>query len=212
MMLDEATVGWTTDKPLLNKVNINVDMDTRVALVGPNGAGKSTLVKTLMEQIDIIEGKRFLHRKARIGVFTQHHLDMLDQNLTSVEQLMKKFPDVPSERIRSHLGSFGISGPLAMKPIYLLSGGQKSRISFAIITWTSPHVLILDEPTNHLDFDAINALIVGLNNFEGGLLVVSHDQYFLSALCDRIYVVDDCKVQQFDGDIDDYRKMLLAKS
>jgi ATP-binding cassette subfamily F protein 3 len=100
-------------------------------------------------------------------------------------------------------------GNLALRPIYLLSGGQKSRVSFALITFEKPHILMLDEPTNHLDFDAINALIVALNNFEGGLVVVSHDQYFLSALCDRLYVVDGGAVQQFDGDIDDYRKHLL---
>lgn len=207
LRLDEAMVGWTT--PLLKKVNINIDMETRIALVGPNGAGKSTLVKTLIGNIDIIDGYRLIHGKVRVGVFTQHHMDMLDQRLSPVEQLARFHPDDTSERIRAHLGSFGISGNLALRPIYLLSGGQKSRVSFALITYDKPHILMLDEPTNHLDFDAINALIVALNNYEGGLVVVSHDQYFLSALCDRLYVVDDGRVIQFDGDIDDYRKNLL---
>ena len=94
--------------------------------------------------------------------------------------------------------------------MYLLSGGQKSRVSFAMITWCKPHILLLDEPTNHLDFDAINALIIALNNYEGGLVIVSHDQYFLSALCDRLYVVADSQVGQFDGDIEDYRKHVVA--
>ena len=120
------------------------------------------------------------------------------------------YPDETSEKLRQHLGSFGISGNLALRPMYLLSGGQKSRVAFAYCTWIKPHILLLDEPTNHLDFDAINALIVALNNYEGGLVVVSHDQYFLSALCDRLYVVSDGSVTQFDGDIDDYRKQLLA--
>jgi len=115
---------------------------------------------------------------------------MLDSKCSPVEQLMKVNPDETSEKVRAHLGSFGISGNLALRPIYLLSGGQKSRVSFAMITWDKPHILLLDEPTNHLDFDAINALIVALNNYEGGLVIVSHDQYFLSALCDRLYVVD----------------------
>ena len=96
--------------------------------------------------------------------------------------------------------------------MYLLSGGQKSRVSFAMITWDKPHILLLDEPTNHLDFDAINALIVALNNYEGGLVVVSHDRYFLSALCDRLYVVDQGQVQQFDGDIDEYTKSVQFNS
>ena len=210
MRLDEAVVGWTQAVPLLKKVNVNVDMETRIALVGPNGAGKSTLVKTLIGQIENLDGYRFIHGKLRIGVFTQHHMDMLDARLSAVEQLMKAHPDETSEKVRTHLGSFGINGNLALRPMYLLSGGQKSRVSFALITWNKPHILMLDEPTNHLDFDSINALIVALNNYEGGLVVVSHDQYFLSALCDRLYVVDSNGVNQFDGDIDDYRKYLLA--
>jgi ATP-binding cassette subfamily F protein 3 len=106
------------------------------------------------------------------------------------------------------LGSFGLSGNLALRPMYLLSGGQKSRVSFAMITFERPHVLMLDEPTNHLDYDAINALIVGLNNFEGGLVVVSHDEYFLNALCDKLYLVQDGQVKQYAGDLQDYRKMV----
>ena len=211
LRLDEAVVGWTADKPLLKKVNINVDMETRIALVGPNGVGKSTLLKTLIGQLNILDGYRFVHGKVRVGVFTQHHMDMLDSRLSAVEQMMRLNPDETAENIRKHLGSFGISGNLALRPMYLLSGGQKSRVSFALITWDKPHILLLDEPTNHLDFDAINALIVALNNYEGGLVIVSHDQYFLSALCDRLYVVDKATVSQFDGDIEDYRKHILAQ-
>jgi ATP-binding cassette, subfamily F, member 3 len=194
----------------MTKVNVMVDMETRVALVGPNGAGKSTLVKTMMGDIPELDGYRFIHNKMRIGVFTQHHTEMLDGKMTAVEQMSKCYPDETEENIRRHLGSFGISGKLALEPMYLLSGGQKSRISFALITWERPHVLMLDEPTNHLDFDAISALIVALNKYEGGLIVVSHDQYFLSALCDRLYVVDAGTVTKFDGDIADYRKSVLA--
>jgi len=206
LRLDEATCGWSKDVPLLSKVNINIDMETRIALVGPNGAGKSTLVKTLIKEINVLDGYSFIHGKLRVGVFTQHASDTLDQRLSATEQMMRMYPDETSEKLRQHLGSFGISGNLALRPMYLLSGGQKSRVAFAYCTWSKPHILLLDEPTNHLDFDAINALIVALNNYEGGLVVVSHDQYFLSALCDRLYVVSDGSVNQFDGDIDDYRK------
>lgn len=124
---------------------------------------------------------------------------------------MVRFTDVPAERFRAHLGSFGISNNLALRPMYLLSGGQKSRVSFAIITWERPHILMLDEPTNHLDFDAINALIVALNNFEGGLVVVSHDEYFINAVCDRLYIVEDNKVKSFNGDLKEYRKKVTRQ-
>lgn len=146
-----------------------------------------------------------------MGVFTQHHMDSLDLRLSAVEQMMQKYTDVHSDKFRAHLGSFGICGNMALRPMYLLSGGQKSRVSFAIITWEKPHILLLDEPTNHLDFDAINALIVALNNFEGGLVVVSHDEYFLSALCDRLYIVNKMKVKAFDGDLADYRKLVTSQ-
>lgn len=110
--------------------------------------------------------------------------------------MIAKFPTFkPVEALRAHLGSFGMTAELALRPMYLLSGGQKSRVSFAMITFEKPHVLMLDEPTNHLDYDAINALIVGLNNYGGGLVVVSHDEYFLNALCDRLYLVQDGKVK-----------------
>jgi ATP-binding cassette subfamily F protein 3 len=138
-------------------------------------------------------------------------MDKLDLRLSAVEQLMQKYPLESAEKFRSHLGSFGISGNMALRPMYLLSGGQKSRVSFAMITWEKPHILMLDEPTNHLDFDAINALIVALNNFEGGLVVVSHDEYFLNALCDRLYIVNKKKVKAFDGDLKDYRKQVTKQ-
>ena len=126
--------------------------------------------------------------------------------------MIKKYPDFkPVEGLRAHLGSFGLSGNLALRPMYLLSGGQKSRVSFAMITFERPHILMLDEPTNHLDYDAINALIIALNNFEGGLVVVSHDEYFLNALCDRLYLVQDGEVKHFKGDLMDYRKKVTKQ-
>lgn len=205
--MDECTIGYD-DKVILDKVNIHVDMETRICLVGPNGAGKSTLIKVLMGDLQVQHGKSFIHNRVRIGAFTQHHVDALDLKISPVEQLMREYTGIKPEQFRAHLGSFGISGPLALRPMYLLSGGQKSRVAFALISWTNPHVLLLDEPTNHLDFDAINALIVALQNFEGGIIVVSHDQYFLDNVCDRMYVVNNKRVKQFDGTMADYRKTL----
>ena len=198
MRLDEAKIGYENGPTILSGVNMNVDLETRIALIGPNGAGKSTVVKALCGKLDIKDGNRTLNGRCRVGMFTQHHTDSLDLKLSALEQMIAKFPDFkPVEALRAHLGSFGMSGQLALRPMYLLSGGQKSRVSFAMITFERPHVLMLDKPTNHLDYDAINALIVGLNNYEGGLVVVSHDEYFLNAVCDRLYLVENGKVAAY---------------
>ena len=123
MRLDEANIGYNTKLTILEKVNINVDLETRIALIGPNGAGKSTLVKALCGDLEMTDGYRFIHNRLRIGVFTQHHMDSLDLKMSAVEMMMSKHSDVPAEKFRSHLGSFGISNNLALRPIYLLSGG-----------------------------------------------------------------------------------------
>ena len=192
--LDEACIGWEPGNPVLTRVNINIDLDTRIALVGPNGAGKSTLVKALMGELELQDGYRFIHNRLRIGVFTQHHMDLLDLRLSAVEQMMQQYPEVPSEKFRAHLGSFGIGGNLALRPMYLLSGGQKSRVSFAMITWEKPHILMLDEPTNHLDLNAVIWLDNYLQQYKKTLLIVSHDQSFLDNVCTDIIHLDQCKL------------------
>jgi ATP-binding cassette subfamily F protein 3 len=115
--------------------------------------------------------------------------------------MSEKWPSEDPDLFRAHLSSFGLTSDLQFRAMYLMSGGQKSRVSFAMITWERPHILMLDEPTNHLDYDAINALIVGLNNFNGGLVIVSHDEYFLNAIVDRLYEVDNGKCMPFKGDL-----------
>ena len=153
-----------------------------------------------------------MHNRLRIGVFTQHHTESLDLKLSPLDQFIKKWPTFkPIEAFRAHLGAFGLTGEIALRPIYLLSGGQKSRVSFAMITFEKPHILILDEPTNHLDYDAINALILALNNFAGGLVVVSHDEYFINGVCDRLYLVENQAVKAFSGTIQDYRKKITKE-
>lgn len=131
--------------------------------------------------------------------------------MTALEFFHERFPLERAEALMRHLGSFGVTDKLALKPMALLSGGQKSRVSFALITFEAPQILLLDEPTNHLDYDAINALIESLQGYKGGLCVVSHDQYFLNALCDRISIVEDGKVNMYDGTINDYIKALRKK-
>lgn len=123
LRLDEAVIGYSREKIILDKVNMNLDLETRICLVGPNGAGKSTLLKALKGELPVIEGHSFIHNRVRIGTFTQHHIDSLDMRLSAVEQMMKEYPNVHNEKIRNHLGSFGIGGNLALRPMYLLSGG-----------------------------------------------------------------------------------------
>lgn len=118
------------------------------------------------------------------------------------------YPNIHSEKIRNHLGSFGLSGQLALRPMYLLSGGQKRRVVFAIVTWNNPHILLMDEPTNHLDIDSINALMIALNSFVGGIVIVSHDQYFVSSLCNQIYWVKNQRIKKFKGDFMEYKEYI----
>jgi ATP-binding cassette subfamily F protein 3 len=141
-------------------------------------------------------------------MFTQHHIDQLDLDLSPVEQIALIEPNMANEAIRSHLGSFGITGNLALRPNYLLSGGQKTRVALAALVLRQPHILLMDEPTNHLDIDAVNALAIALNSFNGGLVIVSHDQHFVESVCGQIYVVNHGKCSLFKGNFNDYRKFV----
>jgi ATP-binding cassette subfamily F protein 3 len=138
LRITDGRIGYSKEEPIMRKVNIEIDMETRIAFVGPNGAGKSTLLKTLIGKIDMLDGNRIINGKVKVGVFTQHHMDMLDPRMTALETFHQKWPKARSEELRRHLGSFGISDQLALKPMTLLSGGQKSRVSFSLICFEQP--------------------------------------------------------------------------
>ena len=184
LRLDNVDLGYN-GKVVVEKINLSVDMSSRIALVGANGCGKT-----------------------RLGLFKQHHVDQLDLELSPLEELQKYYPNLETEKIRGHLSQFGISGNLSLRPNYLLSGGQKSRVALALIMLNNPQILLMDEPTNHLDLDAINALVVALSSYEGGLLIVSHDQNFVEQVCTQIYMIENKKLQQFRGNFNDYRTHL----
>ena len=139
--------------------------------------------------------------------FTQHHVNTLDLSATAVEFLARSFPGATPEAVRAHLGSFGVSGDLALQRMKTLSGGQKSRVAFALLTWKKPHVLLLDEPSNNLDVETIDAVIVALGNFGGAVVLVSHDQHFVESVCDEIFVVSHGAVRKFKGTFKDYRRV-----
>eukprot|EP00918_Siedleckia_nematoides_P064008 GHVU01139237.1.p1 GENE.GHVU01139237.1~~GHVU01139237.1.p1 ORF type:complete len:497 (-),score=150.63 GHVU01139237.1:404-1894(-) len=201
---------------LLKDVNISLTMDSRVAICGLNGSGKSTLMKLMAGELDPQEGFVNRHNKLRIGYFTQHHVDTLDLTLNAVQQLQKSFPsaDLGEEACRNYFGKFGISGLLALEPLYVLSGGQKSRVAIALMAFNTPHMLLLDEPTNHLDLEAAQALIAALAAYEGGVVIVSHDAHLISCVVDDVWHVDGRKhsCTQFKGDFDVYKKKELGRS
>ena len=207
----DAEFGYKAGQYLFKDVNFSLDDNSRIVLVGANGAGKSTFINMCLGKLEPVSGQVIRNQKIRVGHFAQHHLEHLTPQLTSVEFMRSKFPHVDDQQIRAHLGSLGLSGDKALQPIYTLSGGQKSRLVLSWITFTKPHLLMLDEPTNHLDIDTVNALLQALLEFKGGLLVVSHDEHFITSLCDDIFVCADGKLEKFEGDFLEYKATIVKK-
>jgi ATP-binding cassette subfamily F protein 3 len=211
LKLENVNLGYKKGVNILKNTDFNLDMASRVAIVGPNGAGKTTLLKAVTGELEVLSGKAFRHSKLKLAMFTQHHMDQLNPEYTPIEQIASMYSDVSTDRIRSHLASFGISGNLMLRPNYLLSGGQKTRVAFAALVYSTPQIILMDEPTNHLDIDAVNALALALNNYSGGICIVSHDQHFVESVCDKIYVVQNERVTHFKGNFGDYKKYLKKK-
>ncbi|XP_053314984.1 ATP-binding cassette sub-family F member 3 [Spea bombifrons] len=208
LQLDEVDFWYSPDRPIFKKFSVSADLDSRICVVGENGAGKSTMLKLLMGELSPVQGIRHAHRNLKIGYFSQHHVDQLDLNFSAVELLAKRFPGKTEEEYRHQLGSYGISGELAVRPVASLSGGQKSRVAFAQMTILCPNFYILDEPTNHLDMETIEALGRALNKFRGGLILVSHDERFIRIVCKELWVCENGGVTRIDGGFDEYRDIL----
>lgn len=205
LSLLDVEFGYEPDNLLLQDVNCMVDMQSRVAVLGANGVGKSTLIKLMLKELQPLKGQINQNHTARWATFAQHHMSQLDLGLTPLEQLRSLWPRAHPQIIRRHLGTFGITGSLATQKIRFLSGGQKSRVAFSIITWKKPHVILMDEPTNHLDLETIDALCDAAKNFKGGLVVVSHDQHFLTQVGTEFWGVSDKKVVRFHS-LEDAKK------
>ncbi|XP_062146458.1 ABC transporter F family member 3 [Alnus glutinosa] len=206
----DASFGYPGGPLLFQNLNFGIDLDSRIAMVGPNGIGKSTILKLIAGELQPSSGTVFRSAKVRIAVFSQHHVDGLDLSSNPLLYMMRCFPGVPEQKLRAHLGSFGVTGNLALQPMYTLSGGQKSRVAFAKITFKKPHIILLDEPSNHLDLDAVEALIQGLALFQGGILMVSHDEHLISGSVDELWAVSHGKVTPFHGTFQDYKKILQS--
>jgi ATP-binding cassette subfamily F protein 3 len=189
---------------------LRLDPDDRVALLGKNGNGKSTLAKLLAEKLAPMAGEIVRARKLVPGYFAQHQLEELDGSVTPIETLSALRPKLRLEQVRTQLGGFGFSADKQLTKVANLSGGERARLMLALATLDRPNLLILDEPTNHLDIDARAQLLDALNDFEGAVVLVSHDRRLIEATADRLMLVANGTVAPFDGDLDDYRRFLLS--
>lgn len=202
-----ADIGYGS-KIILNKVELAIRAETRIGLLGPNGAGKSSLVKTLAGSLPLITGDRTNGEHFKLGYFAQHQLEALDINASAALHIQRLSPMAREQEIRDFLGSFDFHGDRAFEPITHFSGGEKARLALAIIAWEKPNVLLLDEPTNHLDLEMRHALTMALQEFEGAVIVVSHDRHLLRNTVNEFLLVADGKVSEFDGDLEDYYKWM----
>ncbi|KAF9145250.1 hypothetical protein BGX30_009831 [Mortierella sp. GBA39] len=198
---------------LYRGVDLGIDMDSRVALVGPNGAGKSTLLKLMTGELTATEGRIQRHMQLKLGKYNQHSADQLEMDLSPIDYLRKKFPEMQQDidYWRQQIGRYGLTGSHQTSPIGHLSDGLKTRLVFAELALSRPHMLLLDEPTNHLDMESIDSLADAIKNFSGGVVLVSHDFRLLKEVADQIIVVDK-GVSVFDGTIAEYKKILQKKS
>ncbi|HTK85645.1 MAG TPA: ABC-F family ATP-binding cassette domain-containing protein [Patescibacteria group bacterium] len=211
--INKADVGYTEGRPVLRRIHENIDRDDRIALLGANGNGKSTLIKLIAGKLGVMKGEIFRSGKLRIGYFSQHQTEELNLDSTPYEEMReimrKQNPDVKEPVVRAKLGAFGFSKTLADNKIGALSGGEKARLLFAFMSFDAPHLLLLDEPTNHLDIDAREALVQALNDYEGAIVIVSHDPTMVERVADRLWLVKDGTCMDFDGDLEDYRKFTI---
>jgi len=208
--LERVNVGYD-GKAVLKNVTLSLDNDDRVALLGANGNGKSTFIKLLAGALTPISGEVVKSSKLRIGYFSQDLTDELDLAMSPVAAIASKRPEDTPEAVRRHLGFFGFSRDMALGTIGQLSGGERARLLFAQIALAKPHILLLDEPTNHLDMVSREALIQAINGFPGAVVLVSHDPHLIELTVDRFWLVADNRVRTFDGDMADYRSLLLSQ-
>ena len=210
ILLEDAAAGYAPDTPVLSRLNLRIDPDDRIALVGRNGNGKTTLARLLAGQLAPMKGNITASGKLTAGYFAQHQIEELVPDETPLQHMARLLPDEKPGALRTHLGRFGFSGDKANIAVRQLSGGERARLSLALITRNAPHILILDEPTNHLDVDAREALVQALAEFGGAVVVVSHDRHLLGLIADRLVLVADGTAYEFDGSLDDYRDQVLG--
>src|SRR6201991_900350 len=208
--VDGASVGYEPGKPILGGVTLRIDADDRIALLGANGNGKSTLVKLIAGRLAPFSGQVTRADKLSVGYFAQHQLDELDLEGSTYDHIRRLMGDAPESKIRARAGAIGFSGKAADTLVKSLSGGEKARLLLGLATFHAPNMIILDEPTNHLDIDSRAVLAEAINDFDGAVIMVSHDRYLIEACADQLWVVGGQTVTTYDGDLDEYRRMVLS--
>ena len=211
VQLEAAAVGYD-GKAILDHLDLRLDPDDRLALLGRNGNGKTTLARLLSGQLPAMKGSKHAPGKLRVGYFTQYQVEELDADDTPLEHMTRLMKGATPTQVRAQLGRFGFSGPMAEQKVGKMSGGEKARLALALITRDAPHLLILDEPTNHLDVDTREALVQALNEYDGAVVVVSHDRHMIEASADRLVLVDSGRAREFDGSLDDYTDAILGRA
>ena len=213
LTLENVAMGYRsaegTDKQIISGVNFSLQTGQRIGLLGVNGAGKSTFIKTVADDLSSLSGVVNVGKGLAIGYFAQHQLEMLRDDESPLWHLVRIAPDVREQELRNFLGSFNFPGTMVTRPIRPFSGGEKARLALALIVWQRPNLLLLDEPTNHLDLETREALTDALAQFEGTLMLVSHDRHLLRVTTDQFLIVADGKLTDFDGDLDDYKDWLF---
>ena len=197
------------EKRILNNVSFSIRSGERIGVLGVNGAGKSTLIKGICQELAVQHGEFRFGQGLQIGYFAQHQLEQLREDETPLQHLRRKAPEEREQVLRDFLGRFKFSGDMASSPVGPFSGGEKARLALALLAWDKPNLLVLDEPTNHLDMETREALTMALSSFEGSVLIVSHDRHLLAATTERLMLVHDGEVKDFDGDLDDYAALVL---
>ncbi|HET6806074.1 MAG TPA: ATP-binding cassette domain-containing protein [Frateuria sp.] len=234
LQLEEVSAGYPIPRPLppggqgaevvladgvdsqgaavvLSNVRFRLEAGERIGLLGPNGAGKSTLVKTLVGELPVLAGERKAHKDLKIGYFAQHTVESLREGASPFDHLQDKAPGVAAQVLRDFLGGWNFAGDRAFESVDGFSGGERARLALALIAWDKPNLLLLDEPTNHLDLDMREALADALADFDGALVLVSHDRHLLGLVCDSFWRVADGAAETFDGDLDDYARWLRSR-
>ncbi len=209
--LDRVAIGYEPGKPILKNLSMRIDMDDRIALLGANGNGKTTLARLFAGRLGIDSGEQHRHRRLKVGYFAQDQADELDLEATPLQLLGRLQPSAPDGKLRAQLGRFGFGVDRAGTKAGNLSGGERARLLFALMTRDAPQLLILDEPTNHLDMDSRQALVEAIAGFQGAVILVSHDNHLVSLVADRLWLVAGGGVETYEGDLEDYRKLLLGR-